>query len=210
MTEDAAPTPRPPFTASLAAADAKLTDAEHRAYQAATNGLAHRLLFRPDGWRLWVARWGLWITGAVLALAGTLIAVLLDAARERHGGTVAVLLFAAFLAGAYAADRRQGRYERRWATARSDAAASGYGARRYALDEDGVLFDSEALRGLMPWAAFGRVETAGGLLLLHADRIAHVTAIPLRAFASPEDAARAAAFALGKVAAALGAREQAG
>ena len=203
MDQDAAPPPQPPFTANLSPAEAKLTEAEHKAYQAQSGKLMRRLAPQSGGW-------GLWIGGGVLALAGALVAVLLDAVRERNGGTVAVLLFGAYMVGVYATDWRQKRYLSRWTTAQRNAAAVGYGARQYVLDDDGMLFKSEALQGRMPWAAFNGADVSGGLLLLRADRIAQLTAIPVRAFASPEDAARAAEYACRKVAAALGAAGQAG
>ena len=203
MNEDAAPQPQPPFTASLTASEAKLTDAEHRAYQAGLQDLVQRSA--P-----WKGGWGLWIVGGVLALVGAGAAVLLDVVRERNGGGVAILLFAAYTVGVAATGWRQKRHALRWGKAQRDAAARGYGARHYTLDEDGLSFGSEALQGRMPWAAFNGADVSGGVLLLRAERIAQLTAIPMRAFASPEDAAHAADYARTRVAAALGAAGQAG
>lgn len=179
----------PALVAEAALTDAEL-DAVHRRAVARTSALVPT----PIGWRELVV-------GLVLAVAGALLALLLDATTERGGPVVALLLLIAYAAGLYAMIWIMTRRQRAVVVAQRRSTPFLYERRRYRLGKDGIQMNADTAESLWSWRALTEVEEVGGLLLFWAGH-AWTFGIPVRGFASPEVAAAALAYARARIAAA--------
>lgn len=181
--------PVPPFTA-----EAALTEAELDAFAAAMDART-RAVVPPPGARLEAAG------GVLLGLAGGLLAVVLGWVAAADGAWIAMLLLVAFIAGMLAMLRAMRRYYA--AVRRAQRASTGFlrEGRRYALDEHGVAVQGETADAAWSWRALTAAEITRDLLLLRVGLV-HGFAIPVRAFASSDEAAAAQRYAQARIEAA--------
>lgn len=143
------------------------------------------------------------VAAFTVSLAGAGLALAAGATTQQRGGVVAALLLVAYIAGAVATYRRMWRQS----GAHADLARSRNATLRHMfqchLRADGLMQRTSHGEVLTRWLGLEAAWIEAGLLLLVTEAGAGFT-IPVRAFASPDEAAAALAYAQERIAAAKG------